>query len=98
MMCCQVLGPLSPKIRANLRLKPPTEAFFSFWGLTVSFHSGIVVHMTEQIVQHDVQPNGITPADQAASTVAAPMVERAFRLLDLLSVSEEGLTLSDLAR
>lgn len=28
----------------------------------------------------------------------APMVERAFRLLDLLSVTEEGLTLTDLAR
>jgi len=28
----------------------------------------------------------------------APMVERAFRLLDLLSVSADGLTLSDLAR
>ncbi len=28
----------------------------------------------------------------------APMVERAFRLLDLLSAAEEGLTLSDLAR
>ncbi len=28
----------------------------------------------------------------------APMVERAFRLLELLSVAEEGLTLSDLAR
>ncbi|MGH2496105.1 MAG: IclR family transcriptional regulator [Ktedonobacteraceae bacterium] len=28
----------------------------------------------------------------------APMVERAFRLLDLLSATEEGLTLSDLAR
>ena len=34
----------------------------------------------------------------SAAIVQAPMVERAFRLLDLLSVSEEGLTLSDLAR
>ncbi|MDQ6644457.1 MAG: IclR family transcriptional regulator, partial [Chloroflexota bacterium] len=33
-----------------------------------------------------------------ASVAPAPMVERAFRLLDLLSVAEEGLTLSDLAR
>lgn len=33
-----------------------------------------------------------------ASATPTPMVERAFRLLDLLSVSEEGLTLSDLAR
>lgn len=30
--------------------------------------------------------------------VAAPMVERAFRLLDLVGASEDGLTLSDLAR
>lgn len=34
----------------------------------------------------------------AAQGAPAPMVERAFRLLDLLSVTEEGLTLSDLAR
>jgi IclR family transcriptional regulator, KDG regulon repressor len=54
--------------------------------------------MTEQVVQHDVQPNETTHPDGAASAVAAPMVERAFRLLELLSVSEEGLTLSDLAR
>lgn len=33
-----------------------------------------------------------------APVAPAPMVERAFRLLDLLSVAEEGLTLSDLAR
>jgi IclR family acetate operon transcriptional repressor len=31
-------------------------------------------------------------------TTPAPMVERAFRLLDVLSESEDGLTLSDLAR
>src|SRR5579871_7058273 len=47
--------------------------------------------MAEQHVQNNVHP-------QEAPTVAAPMVERAFRLLDLLSESEEGLTLSDLAR
>lgn len=33
-----------------------------------------------------------------AANVPAPMVERAFRLLDLVSASEEGLTLSELAR
>lgn len=35
---------------------------------------------------------------QATSTTATPMVERAFRLLDILSASEEGLTFSELAR
>ncbi|HEY7350823.1 MAG TPA: IclR family transcriptional regulator [Ktedonobacterales bacterium] len=54
--------------------------------------------MAEQHVQHDVQQYETQQPDAAASTVAAPMVERAFRLLELLSVSEEGLTLSDLAR
>lgn len=57
---------------------------------------GHTVHMTEHQVQHNEQ-NGqdIAAGGQAAP---APMVERAFRLLDLLSESEEGLTLSDLAR
>ncbi len=54
--------------------------------------------MAEQSVQHDVQHDRTRQTDQAVSTVAAPMVERAFRLLELLSASEEGLTLSDLAR
>jgi IclR family KDG regulon transcriptional repressor len=54
--------------------------------------------MTEQSVQHDVHNDAVQPPDQTASTVAAPMVERAFRLLELLSVSEEGMTLSNLAR
>src|SRR5579885_1856806 len=53
--------------------------------------------MTEQYVQHGVQ-NDSQPLDSSTSTEAAPMVGRAFRLLDLLSTSEEGLTLSDLAR
>ncbi len=52
--------------------------------------------MTEQQVQYNEQSvhdtNTTTPA------APAPMVERAFRLLDLLSVTEEGLTLSDIAR
>ena len=53
--------------------------------------------MNEQSVQYSEQ----NEADEAATTAhiaPAPMVERAFRLLDLLSVTEEGLTLSDLAR
>jgi DNA-binding IclR family transcriptional regulator len=54
--------------------------------------------MAEQHVQHSVQHNTNRPTELAAATVAAPMVERAFRLLEVLSVSEEGLTLSDLAR
>ena len=53
--------------------------------------------MAEHYVQNNVQSDG-GQQDQATSSVAAPMVERAFRLLDLLSFSEEGLTLSDLAR
>src|SRR5712691_12685190 len=58
---------------------------------------GYTVHMKERLVQYGEQNEtgeGTTP-EQVAS---APMVERAFRLLDLLSVTEEGLTLSDLAR
>ena len=53
--------------------------------------------MKEQSVrygEHNEEDEGATPA----SVAPAPMVERAFRLLDLLSVTEEGLTLSDLAR
>jgi IclR family transcriptional regulator, KDG regulon repressor len=55
------------------------------------------VHMKEQLIQDSEQnkaPEGTLPMQIAP----APMVERAFRLLDLLSVTEEGLTLSDLAR
>jgi len=47
------------------------------------------VQYSEQNEKHSALPGQIA---------AAPMVERAFRLLDLLSVAEEGLTLSDLAR
>lgn len=53
--------------------------------------------MTEHYVWNTVQANGNTKAG-AASTVAAPMVERAFRLLDYLASAEEGQTLSELAR
>jgi DNA-binding IclR family transcriptional regulator len=53
--------------------------------------------MREQVVQYSEQ---ITIYEEAgiASVAPAPMVERTFRLLELLSVTEEGLTLSDLAR
>ncbi len=54
--------------------------------------------MAEQNVQHSVQQEEPPATEPAASAAVAPMVERAFRLLDLLSISEEGLTLSDLAR
>src|SRR5713101_8290281 len=53
--------------------------------------------MKEQSVQYNEQNE--TPERTAlAEELPAPMVERAFRLLDLSSVTEEGLTLSDLAR
>jgi DNA-binding IclR family transcriptional regulator len=53
--------------------------------------------MKERIVHHNKQNDAVEviPTDP---TLPAPMVERAFRLLELLSVAEEGLTLSDLAR
>jgi DNA-binding IclR family transcriptional regulator len=53
--------------------------------------------MKEHVVQYSEQPAIHQEAD-TASAVPAPMVERTFRLLELLSVTEEGLTLSDLAR
>jgi IclR family KDG regulon transcriptional repressor len=54
--------------------------------------------MTEQYVQHSVQQASSQSTEPLASGAASPMVERAFRLLELLSVSEEGLTLSEIAR
>src|SRR5260370_21433735 len=51
--------------------------------------------------EHSVQYSEQNEADEevsVAQVAPAPMVERAFRLLDLLSVTEEGLTLSHLAR
>ncbi|HLZ60954.1 MAG TPA: IclR family transcriptional regulator, partial [Ktedonosporobacter sp.] len=77
------------------------------------FSSTYTVHMVEQNVHSTEQPalestdsvgaegrggeerNG---SRNGAALLPAPMVERAFRLLDLLSLSEEGLTLSELAR
>jgi DNA-binding IclR family transcriptional regulator len=52
--------------------------------------------MEEQSVQYDEQDEA--RSTNSAPLTPAPMVERAFRLLDLLSTTEEGLTLSDLAR
>lgn len=51
-----------------------------------------LVHYSEQVDNQEIP--GVSPV----AGIPAPMVERAFRLLDLLSESEEGLTLSDLAR
>lgn len=48
------------------------------------------VRQIEQFVGHE--------ETTVPSNVPAPMVERTFHLLELLSVSEDGLTLSDLAR
>jgi IclR family acetate operon transcriptional repressor len=57
---------------------------------------GYAVPMEERLVQYSEH---IDPREETGTPVApAPMVERAFRLLDLLSATEEGLTLSDLAR
>ena len=50
--------------------------------------------MEERSVQYDEQNR----LREETATMPAPMVERAFRLLELLSATEEGLTLSDLAR
>jgi len=55
------------------------------------------VLMNEQSVQYNEQHEADEEIVVTQGT-PAPMVERAFRLLDLLSVTEEGLTLSDLAR
>src|ERR1700736_21079 len=55
------------------------------------------VRMKEQSVQYREQ-NEARERTALAQELPAPMVERAFRLLDLLSGTEEGLTLSDLAR
>jgi IclR family KDG regulon transcriptional repressor len=56
----------------------------------------------EEHAVHYAEPDApaATEAASADTTTAtpAPMVERAFRLLDLLSVSEDGLSLSELAR
>jgi len=56
--------------------------------------------MTEPSVRH-IEQRKTRQADDAitgATGASTPMVERTFRLLDLLSNSEEGLTFSDLVR
>ncbi len=65
--------------------------------LTFSQLSTYSVCMEEQFVRHNEQKEQ-NEESTAAANVPAPMVERAFRLLDLLSATEEGLTLSELAR
>ncbi len=64
-------------------------AIFLFIVYTVCMEEQLV-HSSEQHANHE--------DNYATQGVAAPMVERAFRLLNLLSESEDGLTLSDLAR
>lgn len=53
--------------------------------------------MTEPVVRY-VEHNVEQQAAPGAPAIATPMVERTFRLLDILSASEDGLTFSDLAR
>jgi DNA-binding IclR family transcriptional regulator len=53
--------------------------------------------MVEQYVQHG-EHLAASSVSGSMPALPAPMVERAFRLLDLLSISGEGLTLSDVAR
>src|SRR5690349_3500025 len=52
----------------------------------------------EDIIRQKTQGEGGNGAGSSSSSTPAPMVERAFRLLDILSTSEDGLTLSELAR
>lgn len=53
--------------------------------------------MEEQLVQYSEHIDSREETG-SAPVVPAPMVERAFRLLDLLSATEEGLTLSGMAK
>ncbi len=55
--------------------------------------------MAKQTVrQNEHKSAPLLSAGPVPAIVPAPMVERAFRLLEILSASEEGLTLSELAR
>lgn len=56
-----------------------------------------MVYMTEPSVRH-VEQHKTRRVDDAITGASTPMVERTFRLLDLLGDSEEGLTFSDLVR
>ncbi len=53
--------------------------------------------MTEPSVRHTEQRRQ-RQADDAIAGASTPMVERTFRLLDLLSASEDGLTFSEVVR
>jgi DNA-binding IclR family transcriptional regulator len=53
--------------------------------------------MTEPLVRYNEQ-NAPQQADDMVTGASTPMVERTFRLLDLLSASDDGLTFSDLVR
>jgi DNA-binding IclR family transcriptional regulator len=53
--------------------------------------------MTERFVQKKERLH-MEQSAGSQNVAPAPMVERAFRLLDLLSAAEEGMTLSELAR
>ena len=53
--------------------------------------------MTEPSVRH-IEQRKTRRADDAIIGASTPMVERTFRLLDLLSAAEDGLTFSDLVR
>lgn len=53
--------------------------------------------MNEQKVPH-TEPGETRDDGAGAANLPAPMVERAFRVLDLVSAAEDGLTLSELAR
>jgi IclR family KDG regulon transcriptional repressor len=59
----------------------------------IAYSVSMEERLVRQIEQKDIQEEiAILP------NVPAPMVERTFRLLELLSTSEDGLTLSDLSR
>ena len=75
---------------------PAPVCISNIFPLTAHAAFRILVHMEEQQVLYTEQNQARTQA--AAPEAPAPMVERAFRLLDLLSVSEDGMTLSELAR
>ena len=65
--------------------------------LDISLFFVYTVHMEEQLVWK-IKQNDSQEETSTMSVAPAPMVERTFQLLELLSDSEEGLTLSELAR
>lgn len=77
-----------------LRLSAPVSCAKT---LIFSRSPGIIVHMNEQKVPH-TEPVVTRDEGTSVANVPAPMVERAFRVLDLVSAAEDGLTLSELAR